>query len=504
VLFGGPVRAKVIVVLACVLALSSADAATVGAAATSLRNYFHIGNADIGLLVAVSAVVGAIASLPFGMLADRVRRTWTLSFAIVVWGVAMLWSANAHSFGGLLMARLWLGAVTAAAGPVVASLIGDYFPGGERGRIYSYILTGELLGAGVGFAITGDVAAFSSVSWRAAFMILALLAFPLAWAVFTLPEPKRGGAGALAPETPGRGAGAGQDRGSNPDAGWVHARDTKWSHPGDGDLEVGSSGDIPPGGHHPSQPSPPTDAQQLAIERGMSPDPELVLRASRKRMGLISATRYVLAVHTNVALIISGACGYFFLAGVQTFGVEFVTGWYHVNKALANLLMLVVGGGAAVGVMAAGPVGDALLRRGVLRARVLIAAIAASVTVLLFIPALVTRSVVTALPYLIFAAAALSAQNPPIDAARLDIMPSMLWGRAEGIRTFLRTMAQALAPLLFGLFSDHLFGGGSSGLRWTFVIMLLPLSASAVFLFRAMRTYPADVATAGAAIEPPT
>jgi MFS family permease len=213
---------------------------------------------------------------------------------------------------------------------------------------------------------------------------------------------------------------------------------------------------------------------------------------------------YVLAVRTNVALIISGACGYFFLAGVQTFGVEFVTGWYHVNKAFANLLMLVVGGGAALGVMTAGPVGDALLRRGMLRARVLIAAIAASVTVLLFIPALLTRSVITALPYLIFAAAALSAQNPPIDAARLDIMPSMLWGRAEGIRTFLRTMAQALAPLLFGLSSDHLFGGGSSGLRWTFVVMLLPLSASAVFLFKAMRTYPADVATASAASEPPS
>jgi hypothetical protein len=80
-------------------------------------------------------------------------------------------------------------------------------------------------------------------------------------------------------------------------------------------------------------------------------------------------------------------------------------------------------------------------------------------------------------------------------------MPATLWGRAEGIRTFLRTTAQALAPLLFGLFSDHLFGGGSSGLRWTFVIMLIPLAASAVFLFRAMGTYPGDVATAGAILD---
>ena len=465
--FGGQIRTRVIVVLACVLALSSADAATVGAAATELRKALNIDNTDIGLLVAVSSVVGAIASIPFGMLADRVRRTWTLSLAIVLWGSCMLWSATAGSFGGLLLARLGLGAATAAAGPMVASLVGDYFPGGERGQIYSYILMGELVGAGAGFLVTGDIAAFS---WRAAFVILGMAAFPLAWAVFKLREPKRGGAGALVSETP---------------------------------LRVASSSQEPQP-TDPPQRSQFTDVQHLVIEHGVSPDPELVIRARRKRMGLISATRYVLAVRTNVALIISGACGYFFLAGVQTFGVEFVTGWYHVNKAFANLLMLVVGGGAALGIMTAGPVGDALLRRGMLRARVLIAAIAASVTVLLFIPALLTRSVITALPYLIFAAAALSAQNPPIDAARRDIMPSMLWGRAEGIRTFLRTMAQALAPLLFGLSSDHLFGGGSSGLRWTFVVMLLPLSASAVFLFKAMRTYPADVATASAASEPPS
>ena len=127
--------------------------------AIELRQSLHIDNTDIGLLVAVSSLVGAIAALPFGMLADRVRRTWTLSFAIVLWGVAMLWSATAGSFGKLLLARLALGMVTAAAGPVVASLVGDYFPGRERGRIYSFVLTGELVGAGVGFAVTGDIAA---------------------------------------------------------------------------------------------------------------------------------------------------------------------------------------------------------------------------------------------------------------------------------------------------------------------------------------------------------
>ena len=183
---------RVVILLACILGLSAADASTVGASATELRNGLHITNTDIGLLVAVTSLVAALATLPFGVLAHRVRRTWVLGGVILMWGAAMLWSASVGDFGELLLARVFLGAVTAAAGPLVASLIGDYFLPSERGRIYGFILAGELIGAGFGFAVTGDIA---TLSWRAAFVILALPAFALAFLVFRLPEPERGGRG---------------------------------------------------------------------------------------------------------------------------------------------------------------------------------------------------------------------------------------------------------------------------------------------------------------------
>src|SRR5262249_56811578 len=116
--------------------------------------------------------------------------------------------------------------------------------------------------------------------------------------------------------------------------------------------------------------------------------------------------------------------------------------------------------------------------------------------------ATLTHSARPAVIYLVSAALAIPAQTPPLDAARLDIMPPLLWGRAEGVRTFLRTTAQALAPLLFGAVSDYVFGGGRSGLQWTFTIMLLPLAASAYYLFAGLRTYPRDVATAAATAPP--
>ncbi|HEV3293639.1 MAG TPA: MFS transporter, partial [Streptosporangiaceae bacterium] len=478
---GGPARVRAVVLLACVLALASADTATVGAAAAPLRRALGISNTDIGLLVTVTALVGAAFSLPFGVLADRARRTWILGFTLLTWGAAMLWGATSSSFGQLLLTRACLGAVTAAAGPVVASLVGDWFPGAERGRIYGFILTGELVGAGVGFAVTGDIAA---LSWRAAFVILALPAFVLAWLIFKVPEPARGGSGALQPEPPASPARAspapvGPTPAGQPEAG-----------PAD---EPGTAGPERAAAAHPAA-APPPDPASLARSKGIQPDPRLIGLA-HPGMRFIASVRYVLAVRTNVVLIISSACGYYFLTGVQTFGTEFVSGQYHVTQVFANLLLLVIGGGAVVGVLVAGPLSDMMLRRGHLDARITVAAIAATATTVLFIPALITHSILTALPYVVLAGAALSAQNPPIDAARLDIMPSWLWGRAEGIRTFLRTAAQALAPVLFGAVSG-VFGGGTSGLRTTFAIMLLPLAAAAFFLFRARRSYPSDLVTA--------
>ena len=457
-LLGGEERARVIILLACVLGLAGADTATVGASATALRQGLHITNTDIGLLVSVTALVGAVASLPFGVLADRVRRTTTLGIVIFLWAAAMLWSATVPNFHELLLARLALGAVVAAAGPLAASLIGDWFAASERGRIYAFVLAGEFLGAGFGFAVTGDISALSWIGgWRTSFVILAIPALVLGWLVLRRREPARGGRGVLA----------------------LH-----------GEAAVEPLLELDEG--RPRE----TDAQRLARERGVRPHD--VDTRDFQKASLVRAAKYVLGVRTNLLLIAATACGYYFFAGIQTFGSEFMKLQYGIDQGLANLLLLGVGGGAIAGVVAGGNIGDWLLRKGYLSGRITTAVIGAVGTTLLFIPALLTGSAFTALPYLVAAVAFLSLQNPTIAAAQLDIMPPSLWGRAEALRTMLRSLAMALAPLLFGVVSDHIFGGGRSGLQWTFVVMLVPLGASAWLLFKARRTYPQDVATAAA------
>jgi predicted MFS family arabinose efflux permease len=454
-LLGGEERARVIVILACVLGLAGADAATVGASATELRHSLHITNTDIGLLVTVTALVGAIATLPFGVLADRVRRTTTLGLVIFLWAGSMLWSAAVPNFHQLLLARVFLGAVVAAAGPLAASLIGDWFAASERGRIYGFVLAGETLGAGFGFAVTGDISAVSWIGgWRTSFVVLAIPAFILATLVLRLREPARGGKGVLARAT----------------------------------------GPLPAE----AEESHETPAQVLVRERGIKPDPSLADGQDMRRASLWQAARYVLHVRTNILLIGATVCGYYFLAGVQTFGTEFMRDQYGINQAEANLLLLGVGGGAILGVLFGGATGDWLLRRGRLNGRILTACAGAAGATVLFLPALTNGSAFSALPYLVVAVFLLTLQNPAIAASQLDIMPPALWGRAESVRTFLRSLAMAIAPLLFGAVSDYVFGGGRMGLQFTFIIMLVPLGASAWLLYKARLTYPQDVATAGA------
>lgn len=142
-LAGGPARFQVIFVLSSVLGLDAADKATISAVAGGLEKAFHIGNTQLGLLVAVVSFAGAIGTLPFGVLIDRIVRRRILLAVILIWSAAEAITGLATSFTFMIAVRLVLGGVTAAAFPAVASLTGDYFPARDRARIYGLILAGS-------------------------------------------------------------------------------------------------------------------------------------------------------------------------------------------------------------------------------------------------------------------------------------------------------------------------------------------------------------------------
>jgi MFS family permease len=122
------------------------------------------------------------------------------------------------------------------------------------------------------------------------------------------------------------------------------------------------------------------------------------------------------------------------------------------------------------------------------------------------LPTLLADSLWLALVFGFLAGIGLGGVNPPLNAARLDIVHSRLWGTAEAVRTTLVSISTGLAPLVFSLVSTELGGStadapsAASALNHTFLIMLGSLViAAALILCVARRTYPRDVATAMAA-----
>jgi MFS family permease len=177
------------------------------------------------------------------------------------------------------------------------------------------------------------------------------------------------------------------------------------------------------------------------------------------------------------------------------------------------LALLVVG--AVIGTLVGGRLPDHLLRRGDLGARVWFPGVCYIGAGLCLIPGFVGSSLTPAVWFDVAGAALISAANPPIQAARLDVVPAGLWGRTQSALTFVRSLAQAAAPLVFGGISQLVAGivpsqapigthpsapssAASTGLEVTFLIMLAALFAAGWFLFRARETFATDVATAAA------
>jgi predicted MFS family arabinose efflux permease len=438
-----PSRKAAMLAMAAVLALDGADRTALGALAPALMAEFAVGNAAIGLLASAFAIVGAIAIVPIGILTDRARRITILVVCIGIWCLAMGLAAAAWSFALLFAARVTLGVLTAAGGPPITSIVGDLFPADVRGRVLGWVKSGELVGAGAGFLVAGVVVWLTS--WRGVFAVLALLGVVVAWAVARVPEPRRGGENDL---------------------------------PGDEERSINA----------------PTQLHELVEEQDVEAKEELVLEGDQSELALKPAMEYVFKVKSVVMIIAAAALGDVFFTALQVFGVLFLVEQFGISPSEAAILIPLVGVGGFVGVLAGGRLGDSLIRHGVLTGRIRLGAWSYLVASILLVPVFLVSSLVVALPFLVLAGGFLTAPIAPLEAARLDVVHPQLRGRTESARMIARVAAQASAPLVFGVLSGVLGGGGAEGLQLAFLALLPLLAASSVCLMIAVRHYPSEVA----------
>jgi MFS family permease len=157
-----------------------------------IQKEFSLSNAEIGLLASAFLLVYAVAALPFGYWADRGVRRTVVGIGVTIWSLATLFTGFARNFFQLFLSRAILGIGEASYYPAGTSLLSDYFPKDQRGRVMSIWGVGSTFGIAVGFAGGGYIA--DKFGWRNAFFFAAVPGILFALLAFGLREPLRGSA----------------------------------------------------------------------------------------------------------------------------------------------------------------------------------------------------------------------------------------------------------------------------------------------------------------------
>jgi predicted MFS family arabinose efflux permease len=390
-------------------------------------------------LITAFAIVGALATVPIGILTDRVRRTLLLGLSFLLWSVAVGLVGAAVSFAMLFGVRIALGIVAATSGPTIPSITGDLVPGSERGKARGYVASGQLYGIGIGFALPVLLTPFTS--WRWCFWVLAGGGLAMAIAFWRFPEPRR-------------------------------ARSAAAARPG-ADRE-----------------------EQIVEQRHIRPRESAMLHKPPREMSMWEAAKYTVRVKTDLIVLLARAIGDFFFMGIATFAVVFARSWYRISQSEADIAILIIGVGALAGVYTVGRISDALLKQGKLNGRIWLAAASYGLAPAALYPAFLTHSLTVAVPLFALGAFLLTGGGPPLDAVRMDVLVPRLRGRAEAIRQLLRAAAEGGAPALVGFLADRVAGGGTQGLQVAFLVTLPVLLLDGLIMLLALRTYQGDIAAA--------
>jgi MFS family permease len=172
--------------------LNYMDRYVAAVASPLIQKEFSLSNADIGLLASAFLLVYAVAALPFGYWADRGVRRTVVGIGVAIWSLATLFTGFARNFFQLFLSRAILGIGEASYYPAGTSLLSDYFPKDQRGRVMSIWGVGSTFGIAVGFAGGGYIA--DKFGWRNAFFFAAVPGILFALLAFGLREPLRGSA----------------------------------------------------------------------------------------------------------------------------------------------------------------------------------------------------------------------------------------------------------------------------------------------------------------------
>lgn len=182
-----------LLVMTLVYAMNIADRFGLSTLIEPIKREFKLSDSAVGFLTGVAlAIFYVTAGLPLGLLADRVKRTRMIFWALALWSIMTALCGFARTFWQLLIARIGVGIGEAGGTPPSHSIIADCFAPKQRVAAMSVYALGIALGSAVGGIAAGWIA--EHYGWRSSLMVFGLAGLPLALLLFTVREPVRGAA----------------------------------------------------------------------------------------------------------------------------------------------------------------------------------------------------------------------------------------------------------------------------------------------------------------------
>lgn len=153
-----------------------------------LKIEWNLTDQQLGFLAGIVPLMVGVLAVPLSLVADRLGRARAVVTMAGIWCLATAASGLAESYGQMLAARVFIGVGEAAYGSVGLAVIFSVFPMRMRSTLSGLYGGAALLGAVVGLALGGKVAAV--FGWRNAFHAVAIFGFILVglFAVFVREE----------------------------------------------------------------------------------------------------------------------------------------------------------------------------------------------------------------------------------------------------------------------------------------------------------------------------
>lgn len=172
--------------------MSYVDRTALGVLQEPIKRELLLSDWQLGLLSGpVFAILYALMSLPIARIAERYNRSRLIAICLFVWSLMTLLCGLCQSYAQLLVARVGVSIGEAGGNPASHSLIADLYPPERRARAISIYTFGVPVGAFLGAALSGWLAA--RWGWRGAFLVLGPAGFLLVGAVLLLiPKVPRG------------------------------------------------------------------------------------------------------------------------------------------------------------------------------------------------------------------------------------------------------------------------------------------------------------------------